>query len=307
MMKNIFRLSLSILFIVIVFTCKSIASDMFAETAIGSKNFAMGQTATISYSDLFGSINYPANLSQLKNYKSAFYYSEPYTDTKNMRFGFSIPLKDRGTIGFSYFRFIKDDIVWRNSIGESEGAASYIQHEYVISYGNTFYKKILFGLNAKWIRDEFTNVGHDNYDQKNIGFDLSLGFFPEIKNVWLQGIGFGFTLKNVIQFNTEDDHIPRQYRLIAENKFKLNEDTILLALNYLWYENFINEIENSFHAGIDYNYKYISLRAGYNTEIFTFGAGLQFLFLNFDYGYGSYIDNSYFQKIQHNFTLSVQF
>ncbi len=38
---------------------QSFGTENFTEMAIGSKTFAMGQTATISYADLFGLFNFP--------------------------------------------------------------------------------------------------------------------------------------------------------------------------------------------------------------------------------------------------------
>jgi len=184
------------LFLVVIFVSQVTCGDINTESAIGSRAFGLGQSATVSYSDILSSINNPANLYFSKKVNSSFYYSEPMNDAKNYSIGFTIPTENYGTFGFSYFNFTKENLIERD-LYRQVGLFSFSQKEYVFSYGNLVFDRILFGFNAKWITDSWPGLSEAGLQSDHIGFDISIASFPNFTNNLLKNMGFGIVLKKI--------------------------------------------------------------------------------------------------------------
>ena len=299
-----FKLSFILIFI---FSINGISGEIYSEYAIGSRAFGLGQISTYSFYDALSTINNPANLVNSEKRMTSFYYSEPNVDEKNIALGFSVPTYSYGTFGFSYYYFIMDDLPEINELGTDLGSYSFSQKEFIISYGNSIFNNILYGINSKWINDKFFNLITSDINTDNIGLDISIGWLPKFENVWLKYFDLGIIYKNIVQLNDRNDHIPREIRLIAENMYKIENHSLFLALNYSWYENVLKDYNTRLYAGIEYGYKNIFFRTGYNNNIFSLGVGIHYRFIVLDYGYGEYINNSFIDRSLHNLTLGFKF
>ena len=293
--------------LMVIFSTVAIGADGISDYSSGSKAFALGRTATFSFSDVLGALYFPAGLRTSNTITSSFFYSEPFENTKSIRFGISIPINQFGTLGFSHFNSKLDDMDQTDINNEAIGNLSYTQEEYVISYGNNLLNNMIYGFNLKWLKEDLSSPSNSYLIQNNIGIDLSFGYNPKFTNLWVENIGLGITLGNLIQINDNSKGVPKHIRFIAENSFKIDNHSFLIAINQCWYENYSFEYKSRFHVGLEYGYKIAFLRLGYNNDFTSIGAGLEAYFIVLDYGYGSRIDSNSYANSIHNLTITAKF
>ena len=289
-----------------IFISQIAAGSIDAESAIGSRAFSLGQSATVSYSDILNSINNPASLYYSKSFNTSFFYSEPFNDTQNYSLGFTIPTKNYGTFGFRYFNFTVNNLVERNVNGEKTGLFSFRQNEYVISYGFQLYDKVTFGFNAKWLTENFPDLNTREFQSDHTGIDLSFALFPDFANDILKNMGLGIVLKNLIQANDNNDHLPKGIVVLAENGYKISSHSIFVVMNYMWYEGTLNKYQRRIHFGLEYGYDFTFFRIGYNDDMFSVGTGIHYKYFSINYGYGEYFKNFYGKSSIHNFGLNIE-
>ncbi len=289
-----------------MFASQLTCGEIITESAIGSRAFGLGQSATVSFSDILSSIKNPANLYYSKKINSSFYYSEPIKDTKNYSIGFTIPTKSIGTFGLSYFNFTVENFLERDFSHEQMESFSFSQKEYVLSYGNQIFDRILFGFNAKWITKSWPGLSTADLQFDYTSLDISIASFPNFTNTLLKNMGFGIVLKNFIQANDNNEYIPKAIFLLAENGYKMSNHSFFFIVNYTSLENLKNEYQTRIHLGMEYGYDFVFLRVGYNEDVLSFGTGLRYGYFTLNYGYG-YFKNIYFMKRSiHNFSLNIE-
>ncbi len=302
-----YRLGFNIFLFLFTLVIQSISGNIYSDMAMGSRYFALGQSATMSYSDILSAINNPSSLLKVDNITSSFYYSEPFENTKNIGAGIAYSPKGYGTFGFSYFNFILDKIVERNEFNSVVGSSSWSQKEFVLSYSHLINKNFMLGYNAKYINDQWSGSQSSILQSDNIGLDLSLGFSPNSDNIWVKNLALGMVVDNIIQLNDKNEHLPKEIRGIVENGYKSSAHSIYFVLNVSHFENAISKYQTMFHFGMEYGYKIIFFRLGYNNDFFNFGSGLHYQFLSLDYGYGYFTKNIFINRSMHNFTLNIRF
>ncbi len=301
------KLNFYIFLFLFTYANQGISGNIYSDMAMGSRYFALGQSATMSYSDILSAINNPSSLLKADNITSLFYYSEPFENTKNIGAGIAYSPKGYGTFGFSYFNFILDKIVERNEFNYVVGSSSWSQKEFILSYSHIINNKFVLGYNAKYINDQLSGSQSSILQSDNIGLDLSLGFCPNSDNIWFKNLGIGMVMGNIIQLNDKNDHLPKEIRGIVENGYESLAHSIYFVMNVSYLENAIGKYQTMFHIGMEYGYKITLLRLGYNNDSINFGSGLHYQFLSLDYAYGYFIKDGHFNRSMHNFTLSIDF
>jgi hypothetical protein len=297
---------------ILLTTISFLDAQNLPEIAIGSRSFSLGQVATMSNTDVLNSINNPAALSKNNAYGFSLFYSRPIENTYNPSLGFYLPFYDFGTVSFSYFYYKMDRIPYWDINGIQDGYFSYNVDEYVISYANDFFNRFIYGINSKWMNEKFVHVNEEYGNTDHLSIDLALGFYPGLNVAGLRGLIVGITFKNLLQLNDKDVSVPREFRFIAENKSLFGNHKFTTILNVNSYESLTSGYLERMYVGLEYSYKMIALRAGYNNSLnynddrFFFGAGVNILFFSLDYGYGRYSENDLFYDPQHNFTLSFE-
>jgi hypothetical protein len=299
---NFNKFKVSIILILFAFFNPVFSSESYSELAIGSKAFALGQSATISYSGILHAINNPASLALTETRDLGIFYNMPFQNSRNFSTGISIPIQNYGVLGFSYYYFLLDV-----NTSEDEGSLVFKQDEYVISYGLDFADNFIFGINAKWTNDEWQLSNDSDLFIDHIGFDASFGILPKFSNKWFRNIGIGIMLKNFIQFNDRDDSMPKGLRILAENRYTSSFQSIHFVINYSYYENSLLKYQGDFHLGLEYGFRFLFFRVGYFNEIYSFGSGIKLKMLDFSYGYGNYYKDEFDLPSIHNFTISIKF
>lgn len=76
----------------------------------------------------------------------------------------------------------------------------------------------------------------------------------------MNGIGIGFVVRNLSRLNTNKGYLFREYRLIVENRYINNKNSLQLAINYLRNKFSDIELHKRFHIGSEYGYVQITTK-----------------------------------------------
>jgi len=266
------------LFLILLILWAVNVSAQFENTDVGARPVALGGAFT-SLSDNSLAIFYnPAGLGQLKYREfSAFYSPAPFglTDLSTAAISYSEPLSF-GTIGVAY---------------KTYGFELYRENNFILSYGNSYKKKIYYGANLN-----LYNLNIQNYDNAT-AFGVDIGAMAYIAK-FLQ---WGFFGKNITgaKIGISNEKIAQVYR----TGFTFQpEDKVRV----------IGEIEKdvkypiSVRGGVEYSViDFLDLRFGVGSQpaIFSAGVGINYNLFSFDYAFTKSEDLGF----THLGTVSVNF
>jgi hypothetical protein len=253
-------------------------SAQFENTDVGARPTALGGAFT-SLSDNSLAIFYnPAGLGQIKYREfSAFYSPAPFglTDLSTASLSYSEPLSF-GTIGAAF---------------KTYGFDLYRENNFILSYGNSYKKKILYGANLN-----LYNLHIQNYNNAT-AFGLDIGAMAYIAK-FLQ---WGFFGKNITgtKIGESKEKIAQVYR----TGFTFQPEGNIRV---------IGEIEKdvkyplSVRGGMEYSViDFLDLRFGVGSQptIFSAGVGINYNLFSFDYAFTKSEDLGF----THLGTVSVNF
>lgn len=266
------------LFLILLILWAVNVSAQFENTDVGARPVALGGAFT-SLSDNSLAIFYnPAGLGQVKYREfSAFYSPAPFglTDLSTAAISYSEPLSF-GTIGAAY---------------KTYGFELYRENNFILSYGNSYKKKIFYGANLN-----LYNLNIQNYDNAT-AFGVDIGAMAYIAK-FLQ---WGFFGKNITgtKIGISNEKIAQVYR--TGFTFQ-HEDKVRV----------IGEIEKdvkypiSVRGGLEYSViDFLDLRFGVGSQpaIFSAGVGINYNLFSFDYAFTKSEDLGF----THLGTVSVNF
>jgi hypothetical protein len=253
-------------------------SAQFENTDVGARPTALGGAFT-SLSDNSLAIFYnPSGLGQVKYREfSAFYSPAPFglTDLSTASISYSEPLSF-GTIGAAF---------------KTYGFDLYRENNFIVSYGNSYKKKIYYGANIN-----LYNLHIQNYNNAT-AFGLDIGAMAYIAR-FLQ---WGFIGKNIT--GTKIGEAKEKIAQVYRTGFTFQpEDKIRV----------IGEVEKdvryplSVRGGLEYSViDFLDLRFGVGSQptIFSAGIGLNYNLFSFDYAFTKSEDLGF----THLGTVSVNF
>ncbi|MFZ4590155.1 MAG: hypothetical protein ACOYN6_04095 [Ignavibacteria bacterium] len=266
------------LFLVILILWAVNLSAQFENTDVGARPTALGGAFT-SLSDNSLAIFYnPAGLGQVKYREfSAFYSPAPFglTDLSTASLSYSEPLSF-GTIGAAF---------------KTYGFDLYRENNFIVSYGNSYKRKIYYGANLN-----LYNLHIQNYNNAT-AFGLDIGAMAYIAK-FLQ---WGFFGKNITgtKIGESKEKIAQVYR----TGFTFQPEGNIRA---------IAEIEKdvkyplSVRGGMEYSViDFLDLRFGVGSQptIFSAGVGINYNLFSFDYAFTKSEDLGF----THLGTVSVNF
>ena len=233
----------------------------------------------------------PAGLSYLDYQELSVMHTVLFESTIYDYVAWVYPFSDRNGIGLGFMRVGTDDILKTVNF-EEQYLFDYSYSQFILSFGQRLGRYISFGVSAKMVNqslDEFSDYG----------FGLDAGLLIKVyKNLSL-GVIARDVLPAKIKLNTYEETVPASVMVgMSFKDLKFSEHlSLTTSLDVEKYE------QRSFklHGGAQLAfYDAYYLRAGYDRDNMSFGAGLRFHRLNFDYAYKimDYIEDT------HNFSLS---
>ncbi|MEW6413000.1 MAG: PorV/PorQ family protein [Candidatus Zixiibacteriota bacterium] len=290
------RLRLNILVLsAVLLAASSMAGDAGQESPFsagaGARALGMGGAFTSLANDASTMYYNPAGLPVLESQEISLMHMDLFEGTVYNFAGWVYPDVKLGGFGIAYMRIGTDDIIRRENFVET-GSFDYSHSQFLISYGQRLQGGLSLGLSFKIV-----NQSLDDLSAYGIGFDL--GMLARVNKY----VRAGLVVRDMVPAELELDHSSEITPITVAGGLSLNnlafsDQTSLNAAFEL------EKIENRtvrVHTGLEllYNETY-ALRAGYDRDNLSFGAGLKYRRLKIDYAYRvlEFLDDS------HRFSLS---
>jgi len=277
----------------------------FLKIGVGARANAMGGAYGSIANDLSALHYNPAGINNIKNFSAMFSNSTWFADYTLNFAAVSIPISDQYKLGFNFHSFGVDGVPI-TTVNKPEGTGShYSVNDY--SFGLTFAADLTdqfsFGITSRLIQNAFHDV-----EAMGVGFDIGtiyktgiwdlvVGF--SIHNMGTEQAYSGASLDGTTQHtssgstneNWADNNrpinvetpstpfaLPLVFRTSLAKKFEIDDDNNLLIVT-----DFVTNSDSpeQFIGGAEYNWTFLSFRAGYRHGNGQFGLSGGFGF-NYD-------------------------
>ncbi len=254
----------------------------YLRIGLGARGMSMGNAQVASAEDGFGLYYNPASLPYMKSRSANMSYSFLSLDRRFNYLGYSTPVEPKGapraglSIGWIYSGVT--DIDAYNSIGEKTGSFDQGLHAFYLSFGIMIIPdRLSVGLSGKYLLEKMSGPnGSFDYTGEGAGADLGvlLKAFP-----WLS---VGYQVKDInAKLRSNTDQIFERGRTL-ENKFPISNRAGFYAITPLkWLRaaydfEWSNAGQEKNHFGAEAVLPGAALRAGYDNDHLTLGAGATF-------------------------------
>lgn len=253
----------------------------FLKFGFGARNIAMGDAGTVAANDITSLFYNPSKLASFENSEVFFMHNEWIQDVRSEVIGirstvFGIPL----ALGFNVTTL--SDIEVRTRPGEPDTKFD----------ANYFYGSLSTGFN---LNEDLAVGGTFKYLYEGIFSDESSGYAIDLGAEYqppFEGFSVSAAVRNLGSMNNlrlESTKLPAEIRFGPAHNFKV-ENIKLVITTVAEYHKYFDTDDNYFNIGAEFFYdNLIALRggyqSGYKSRDFTFGIGLKWGNLNFDYAF----------------------
>ncbi|MCI0562205.1 MAG: PorV/PorQ family protein [Nitrososphaera sp.] len=222
----------------------------------------------------------PANMQQVASLEILLSHTEWIQDITSEYFAIAYPVKF-GTIAFAVSNTNNGGIEIRDTPGPPLSTFTARSSSFQASYATAVAQNIGLGISAKFLYDKL-------YVEEATGFAFDAGVLYSLP---IKGLVVGASVANVGQmsaFVTEDIELPLTARVGASYQIQYDDD-FAISVGSLFASEQRAETAR-FHVGAEASYQnLVALRlgyqSGYDTRSISGGLGVNFDWLQFDYGY----------------------
>lgn len=257
------------------------------ERNFGARGLALGQSALAASHDALATAWNPASASHMQRF--AVTYSRLGLQNSNtmQSFGAILPLRERGALGVSYFRWQTARIMLTDEEGNRIGEATFAQEHLLLTYGRNLSRVLAVGANAKFVRQTFT----PNYESgpENVGIDFGMLYRMPETNLFTRDLIIGMAIDNLVQptlkLFANRESLPREWRMILEKSVTSRGHRLTFVTNLGRHEKLGRAgNETRTHFGVEYAHRGLpNLRAGIHDGAMALGFGVRWRVLLLDY------------------------
>lgn len=292
------------------------------ELEVDSRVNSLGGAYCGYVSDIIGYQANIAGIAELEDKQVAMTYYDWLVDTTILYGAFGMPLSKK-FVGVASFKYLYvPDFINKNEWGEDSGNIGISDYVFSAGAAYRYLHNLKFGINVKYNRQSYALGSEDLLSFSSFGIDLGtqyridsikLNGIPLItkKVLYLRGLQLGLAVQNIGLSSSADSVAPNiklgvAYPIIKSLAF-------LFDINKEMYQfSSIIDSDYRFNFGLEFNYKSIvyirgGVKLGYDSSVFTVGAGVQTHFGSLlsalDYGYDGHKELGHLN----NFTLNTKF
>ncbi len=253
---------------------------------IGARALGMGGGFTSLADDATALFYNPAGLPLLESQEVSLMHMDLFEGTTYNFAGWVYPDVKLGGFGIAYMRIGTDDIIRRTNF-IADGTFDYSHSQFLVTYGQRLQGGLSLGLTFKVV-----NQSVDELSDYGFGFDL--GMLARIGRYLQAGIMVRDMVPPELELDQNSEITPISVAGgLSLRNVSLGKGTRLISSFELEkIENRSTKVHTGAELTIQDNY---ALRAGYDRDNLSFGAGLKFRRLKVDYAYKSvdYVDGSH--------------
>ncbi len=257
---------------------------------LGGSAWALGMGGAVAavsgYGDSF--FENPASLATVQEHEILTFHAPLFLDTLYDSIGYIQPIGSNNSFGFAVTRLGVSNILQTTTNIQAINSFSSEEYEALLGYGFRLWDGLDFGGMVKYVYEELST-----YQGSGGGLDLGLLYHfsrthSDFNQIGLGNIALGFSVSNVLQpqiklFELEDNPA-RIYRPAFSYYYQFRGSSSDL---WLTAEGEIPDTgDKLILAGLQYGWnKTIFVRAGFDGNGPTVGAGLRYSDFEFDYAY----------------------
>lgn len=247
---------------------------------LGTEGRALGMgRAYVSMADGPSSIFWnPAGLIQTHQKEMSLFHSNLFWDTNYDFIGYCYPTPRAGAFGLGLFRLGVTDIEERDSRNNLiNSSLKNEQLQYIFSYSHELLPLFSYGFSVNLHTQKIYS-----YAATGVGLDAGILYHPSgiFRNFTL-----GANLQNILEPTLKLKNDTTKYPINLKAGISYHSDELIISL----------EMDKSrltalqLHAGVEYSlYKTLSLRLGLDEGNLTYGLGIKYKGLKFDYASASH-------------------
>jgi len=278
--------------------------NIFSVGGVGARALGLGNAYVAMPMDATAIYWNPAGMEYIPKKNISVFYTNLLEGTQYNFVGYVHPIINVGTLGAGIIRVGVGDIDVRDSHNVLEGTTSYQESQFMLSFAKQIPFNLAVGVNLKLHYFSLWN----NSDT-GIGADLGVMYRPNFSNVILQNMSFGMNFHNIIQPSLkpleETDVLPYNIKLGLAKPMKLDSRGGQITL-FLDFEQGGGNSSFRYHTGTEYVFQdRAMLRLGLNNSQLSFGAGVKYSNLQFDYSFGKFAEHEL--NSSHRISLTFSF
>ncbi len=293
-MKNIWQISFW--FIIVGSMALQAQNGSYAgaylRIGLGAPALGMGNTGVALPANAFGTYYNPAAMPWLEHKTVSLSYSFMSLDRRFNYVGFALPLPPAGGFSAGWIYSGVGNIRAYNSRGEDVGQINHGLHAFYFSFGMKLSgflnpgaslpfisaERLAVGITLKILLENINDGAEFDYSAKGVGLDIGILAMPL---EWLQ-VGYQIKdLRSALKSNTNNIF---ERGSTLDNAFPISQRVgLFMRTPWPWLQTaydfeWSTTGEQKHHVGIQVGSPAARLRAGYDANRLTFGAGLNLKF-----------------------------
>ena len=269
----------------------------YLRMGLGARAISLGNTGVASPVTAYTVYYNPAALGEIEARLGGLSYSFLSLDRRQGYISLAVKVPPAAGLSIGWIESGVGDLKSYNSIGQETGEINHSANAIYFAFGRSIVDRLYIGVAVKLLF-EYINDGTDEFDYTANGLGFDLGILYEVNN----DLRVGYQLRDLkSQLKANTDQIFERGGTTIDpfpilNKIGAYYRTPLSWLRAAYDLEWSNQSEVKHHVGLEAVHgRNLALRLGYNGDVMTFGAGMDFNILTIesflDYAFlPSYVD-----------------
>jgi tetratricopeptide (TPR) repeat protein len=277
----------------------------------GARAMGLGNAFTAMADDPTAVFWNPAGLEFMYQRSVTLFHTSFWEGTSYDFLGYAHPTLKLGTFGVGIGRIGVGGIPWRDNSGLEIGKFSFEEMQFYFSYAKRLPYNFTPGITFRLLHRGWSNL-FDTGDlaDTGLGIDLGLMYRPEwFGSPLFQDWAFGLKIHNFLSPSINEgadiDDFPISVRLGLLKKVRFVGGQYFNAVMDFDYSQ---KRDLRLHMGAEYRFRELGeIRLGFDAGGISFGAGVEYNIVQFDYAYGYDSDYSDYFSAVHRISLTFNF
>ncbi len=282
MRKRIFALLFVIISIPVLGNNNARFAGSYLRMGLGARAIALGNAGVAAPVSAYSSYYNPAALGEIEARLGGLSYSFLSLDRRHGYISLAVKVPPAAGLSLGWIESGVGDLRSYNSIGQETGEINHSANAIYFAFGRSIVERLYIGVSVKLLF-EYINDGTEEFDytSNGLGFDLGLLYIVN------DDLRLGYQIRDIkSQLKANTDQIFERGGTTIDpfpilNKLGVHYRTPLQWLHAVYDLEWSNQREVKHHVGLEaLRGQNLALRMGFNGDVVTFGAGMDFKILS---------------------------